>query len=78
MPQEKTTLDRIYLSDYQPPGFLITTTALHFELSANNTRVRSQLSIRRLSSDQGSLRLEGEALVSVSYTHLPLTTNREV
>ena len=62
MPPEKTTLDRIYLSDYQPPGFLITTTALHFELSANNTRVRSQLSIRRRSSDQGSLRLDGEAL----------------
>ena len=62
MTPEKTTLDRIYLSDYQPPGFLITTTVLHFELSANNTRVRSQLSIRRRNSNQGSLRLDGEAL----------------
>lgn len=63
MTPEKTTLDRIYLRDYQPPEFLITKTVLHFELSANNTRVRSQLSIRRLSGDQGSLRLDGEALV---------------
>ena len=63
MTPEKTTLDRIYLRDYQPPDFLITKTVLHFELSANNTRVRSQLSIRRLSGDQGSLRLDGEALV---------------
>ena len=78
MPQEKTTLDRIYLSDYQPPGFLITTTALHFELSANNTRVRSQLSIRRLSSDQGSLRLDGEALVleSIRLDGKELTPNQ--
>jgi len=63
MTSEKTTLDRIYLRDYQPPDFLITATVLHFELSANNTRVRSQLSIKRQSSDQGSLRLDGEALV---------------
>ena len=57
-----TTLARIYLSDYQLPEFLITSTTLHFELSSNNTRVHSQLAIRRSSNNQGSLRLDGEAL----------------
>ena len=73
-----TTLDRIYLSDYQSPEFLITSTALHFELSANNTRVRSQLSIRRSSNNQGSLRLDGEALQleSISIDDKELTPNQ--
>ncbi len=37
----------IYLQDYRPPQFLITTTVLRFELDETQTRVDARLTIRR-------------------------------
>ncbi len=37
----------VYLSDYRVPDYLIDTTALHFRLGENETRVRSTLALRR-------------------------------
>ena len=71
----------VRLADYQPPGFLIDTVDLVFELGAAETRVRSRLAIRRnpeVSERAAALRLDGEALelVSLALDGEPLGANR--
>lgn len=56
----------IRLKDYRVPDFLIDTTALHFELHEDRTRVRATLEIRRnpASGDQRApLKLDGQDLL---------------
>jgi aminopeptidase N len=55
----------VLLADYRPPGFLIDTVDLVFELGAADTRVKSRLGIRRnpeVSERGAPLHLDGEAL----------------
>jgi aminopeptidase N len=59
----------VRLADYQPPGYLIDTVDLVFELGAEDTRVKSRLGIRRnpAVAERGTaLSLDGEALELVS------------
>jgi aminopeptidase N len=59
----------IYLKDYTVPEFLISHTELHFELSADDTYVRSRLNIHRnpaCKKEQPDLVLMGEELTLVS------------
>jgi aminopeptidase N len=69
------------LADYCPPAFLIDTVDLVFELSAEDTRVKSRLGIRRNpgSSEPGApLHLDGEGLdlLSLALDGAPLGANR--
>mgnify|MGYP000148796913 CR=1 FL=1 len=60
-----TAQQTIYLNDYRAPEFLISHTTLHFDLSADDTRVSSCLSIQRNPSSQqqaADLVLMGEEL----------------
>ncbi|MDP6650554.1 MAG: aminopeptidase N, partial [Gammaproteobacteria bacterium] len=59
---EPATIERVYLQDYRPPDFLITSVNLDFELAPDTTLVRSVLSVSRNSSDIQALRLDGEDL----------------
>lgn len=72
---EQTT---IYLKDYTVPEFLITQTNLHFDLSADDTQVRSQLTIHRnpaCAKTNPDLTLVGEELIleSISLNGKELT-----
>ena len=72
---EQTT---IYLKDYTVPEFLITQTNLHFDLSAGDTQVRSQLTIHRnpaCAKTNPDLTLVGEELIleSISLNGKELT-----
>ena len=72
---EQTT---IYLKDYTVPEFLITQTNLHFDLSAGDTQVRSQLTIHRnpaCAKTNPDLTLVGEELIleSISLNGKALT-----
>ena len=68
------------LADYRPPGFLVDTADLTFELDEAETRVASRLAVRRNpAADPGEpLRLDGVALqlVSVALDGVPLGANR--
>ena len=71
----------VRLADYQPPAYLIDTVDLAFELGAEDTRVKSRLSIRRnpaVSERGAALHLDGEALelVSLALDAEPLGANR--
>src|SRR5580704_3251558 len=71
----------VRLAEYRPPGFLIDTVDLVFELGERDTRVKSRLRIRRNpeSSDRPpALQLDGEelALVSLALDGEPLGPNR--
>jgi aminopeptidase N len=71
----------VRLAEYRPPGFLIDTVELIFELGDNDTRVKSRLRIRRnpnSSEHSGALHLDGEelALVSLTLDGEPLGANR--
>jgi len=71
----------VRLADYQPPGYLIDTVDLVFELGAEDTRVKSRLGIRRnpAVAERGTaLSLDGEALelVSLALDGEALGTNR--
>jgi aminopeptidase N len=71
----------VRLADYQPPGFLIDTVDLVFELGADETRVRSRLGLRRnpaVRAPATALHLDGEALdlVAVALDGEPLGANR--
>ena len=59
---EPATIERVYLQDYRPPDFLITSVNLDFELAPDTTLVRSVLSVSRNSSNIQALRLDGEDL----------------
>ena len=64
-----TAAKTIYLKDYTVPEFLISHTELHFDLSAEDTYVRSRLSIHRnldCKKDRPDLVLVGEELSLVS------------
>ena len=54
----------IFLKDYLPPNFLIDEIRLDFDLSPQETRVRSQISVRRnpKAKQDGALLLDGEEL----------------
>jgi aminopeptidase N len=52
--------------DYTAPAFTIDAVELCFELSPNNTLVKSKLSVIRLSPDARELELDGEGLVFCS------------
>jgi aminopeptidase N len=71
----------VRLADYQPPGYLIDTVDLVFELGAEDTRVKSRLGIRRnpaVTARGAALHLDGEALdlVSLALDGEPLGVNR--
>jgi aminopeptidase N len=71
----------VRLAEYRPPGFLIDTVDLVFELADSGTRVKSRLRIQRNpeSSDRSAaLHLDGEelALVSLALDGEPLGPNR--
>ena len=59
----------IYLKDYTPPEYLVDRVELEFELDADNTLVRSRLSLRKNpenKSNSSELQLHGEHLELVS------------
>jgi aminopeptidase N len=71
----------VRLADYTPSAFLIGTVDLVFDLSADDTRVKSRLGIRRnpaASERTGALHLDGEALdlVALALDGEPLGPNR--
>ncbi|MFZ5798145.1 MAG: aminopeptidase N [Desulfobulbus sp.] len=58
----------IYLQDYTPPPYLVTTVQLRFELDASSTRVSSRMEVMRNPEFQGKcppLELDGENLASL-------------
>lgn len=55
------------LADYRPPGFLIDTAELHFDLDPERTIVRNQMVLRR-AGVAGPLRLDGKGLELLSLT----------
>jgi len=56
----------IKLEDYQPPGYLIETVDLEFDLQQQGTRVIGRLGVRRNAKGEGGpLRLHGEGLQPV-------------
>lgn len=64
MPKEVTP-NTIFLKDYTPPQYWIDTVSLRFELGENETRVVSEMKIRRNTEVDGPhiLELNGESLV---------------
>ncbi|NQY26376.1 MAG: aminopeptidase N [Piscirickettsiaceae bacterium] len=61
------TPQETFLSDYQVPNYLVDQVSLHFELSAEQTTVRSVLSMRKNPKGQGDeCLLDGEHLELVS------------
>src|SRR5215212_11718255 len=52
----------IRLSDYRPPAYLVDDVSLTFDLSANATRVRARLMVRRNGDHTEPLRFNGERL----------------
>src|SRR6201993_723453 len=81
LPAEMAPPHPVRLADYQPPAYLIDTVDLAFELGAEDTRVKSRLSIRRnpAVAERGTaLDLDGEALelVSLALDGEPLGANR--
>ncbi|QEP43652.1 aminopeptidase N [Ectothiorhodospiraceae bacterium BW-2] len=57
----------IYLKDYTPPPYTITTTELTVELIPNATRVRSRLQLQRQrAGEHDALQLDGEELKLIS------------
>ena len=71
------TPQAIRLADYRPPAFLIDEVFLDFNLSANATRVKARLTVRRNGDHAEALRLNGEklALKSVSLDGRRLSDN---
>src|SRR5690554_5282374 len=67
-----------YRKDYQPAPFTIDKVSLDIELDEHNTRVVSELAVRRHGQHQQPLVLDGEALtlVSVQVDGQPLETNQ--
>ncbi len=53
----------VYLKDYQAPSHLISHTALHFSLAADETEVTATYTLQRNGPNQQSLALDGEALI---------------
>lgn len=72
----------IYLTDYRVPDFLIDRTELRFELGESDTRVISQLTMRRnpelLGNEADTLRLDGQdmELLSLSLNGRQLTAEQ--
>ena len=70
----------IYLKDYQPPGYLVDRTELHFDLQEHYTLVRSRLQLRRneAAAAPAALELHGEGLelLSVKLDGEPLAAER--
>jgi aminopeptidase N len=64
----------IRLADYQPPAFLIESTALDISLSPHATRVKAKLALRRVGPEPEPLRLDGVRLkpIAVSLDGAPL------
>jgi aminopeptidase N len=56
----------IKLSDYRPPAFLVDEVHLTFQLSANATRVKARLTVRRNGEHAEPLRFNGERLKPIS------------
>jgi aminopeptidase N len=56
----------VRLADYRPPAFLIDEVRLDFDLSANATRVKARLSVRRNGDHNDPLWLDGERLKPIS------------
>jgi aminopeptidase N len=67
----------VRLADYRPPAFLIDEVRLDFDLSANATRVKAHLSVRRNGSHGEPLWLNGERLkpIKVAVDGEPLGPN---
>ena len=61
MSAQQTQHEAIHLADYQPPGFLIDSVDLEFDLNEDTTRVSSRLELRR--NQQASNLVEGQPLV---------------
>jgi len=71
----------VYLKDYRPPGFLIDTVDLRFELGEKETRVHSRLALRRnpdAEDHSPDLFLNGEGLelIAISMGGIPLDGKR--
>ncbi|MBV8335799.1 MAG: aminopeptidase N, partial [Alphaproteobacteria bacterium] len=71
----------VRLTDYRPPAFVIDTVDLAFDLGAEDTRVKSRLTIRRnpeAGERSAALNLDGEELelVSLALDGVPLGANR--
>ena len=62
---DSTRPSAIYLSNYQPPAFLIETVDLHFKLDEEDVQVRSRLRVVRAegTTTDAALTLHGEQLV---------------
>ncbi|SDF43063.1 aminopeptidase N [Sulfitobacter delicatus] len=61
------TPQTIYLSDYQPFGYLVDEVALTFDLDPHKTRVKSRISFRRNpEAEDGEFFLHGEGLKLIS------------
>ncbi len=65
----------IYLKDYQPPTFLVTTVELHFDLHDDHALIKNHMHLQRQRS--GDLHLYGDdlELVSIAMNDSPLATS---
>lgn len=60
------TPQTVYLSEYQPPDYLIETVDLEFDLHPNQTRVKARLKIASNNNKNAPLVLAGEQLTLIS------------